>query len=416
MTNSSGSRSRLTYATESSFGVIGTAGWHDVTFDATLTTGTSTGLTNDTTVYHFQVDVDGGGDEDVYIIGLQAQTFGALINAMNQELDGATASLEAETNEVRITSNTVGTSSSVIITDDDLFSSLNDFDTVESPGVLGTGSPSFAIIPHITNTFENVKSAFEDPTQDSSRNVRFYRHGNKAPTGQFTSAIRYGALDDMLAAVLGNSWTGDTLTNGTTLPSFAFESGRLDTSTYTLTKGCRVGSVTLDVPQDDIVRATWNILAREVTRDTSEIAAPSTPPANSNKPMVHHEGSLLYDGASLAIITGFSLTIDNGIQHDPVLFNSLPGDITPGKFRVSGNITAYFADNSIADDWDNETEVSLAFTLSDPAGNDITFTMPVVKLSNFSDPQTDDRTITQTANFMAFNPSGATLTITRSAA
>lgn len=95
-----------------------------------ITAGTdATGLANDTTTYTATVNVD-GTDNAVSIVGNAAQTFDALVTELNVDLTGATAAIVGT--DIVITSASTGTSSSISITDVNLFSSLNGYVSIEA--------------------------------------------------------------------------------------------------------------------------------------------------------------------------------------------------------------------------------------------------------------------------------------------
>lgn len=106
----------------------GVAGYQTVNVGGAITGGSATGLTNDATVYSMNVNVNGSGNQLVQIIGSEAQTYTALLNQINQDLTGATATIVG--GNVVITSATTGTSSTVAITDVTLLAALTDFAAV----------------------------------------------------------------------------------------------------------------------------------------------------------------------------------------------------------------------------------------------------------------------------------------------
>jgi hypothetical protein len=116
-----GSRSLVSYQEETTWGVnpAGTAGTQEVSFTIGKAGGDATGLLNDETVYDASIAVDGGGAQLINVVGEEAQTFTALINQINQDLTGASIALAG--GNLLVTSDTLGTSSAIAITDTDLF-------------------------------------------------------------------------------------------------------------------------------------------------------------------------------------------------------------------------------------------------------------------------------------------------------
>lgn len=84
--------------------------------------GTPTGLKNDTTTYTASVAVD-GTPVAVSVAGNAAQTFTALVAELNTDL-GANATAALVGGDIVITSATTGETSTVVVTDTDLFSSV----------------------------------------------------------------------------------------------------------------------------------------------------------------------------------------------------------------------------------------------------------------------------------------------------
>ncbi|KKM79173.1 hypothetical protein LCGC14_1352580 [marine sediment metagenome] len=83
---------------------------------------------SDGTVYTATIAIDGGGAQPIAVPGSNAQNYLELVNEINDDLTGATASITD--GNVRITSDTTGTSSTVSIVDtggSPLFGSLIDF-------------------------------------------------------------------------------------------------------------------------------------------------------------------------------------------------------------------------------------------------------------------------------------------------
>ncbi len=109
-----------------------------------LTTGGATGLANSATTYTATITVD-GVPQPISIVGSTAQTFGELVVQLNTDLAGTATAVIFSATEMRITSATTGVSSTMLVTDTNLFSSLT-----------GYGSPSYtagaALIPSAPTT------------------------------------------------------------------------------------------------------------------------------------------------------------------------------------------------------------------------------------------------------------------------
>lgn len=111
-----------------------TSGYQEATFTSPITGTDPTGLANDPTVYTATVDVDGTPNA-ISVTGSTAQTFTTLLSEINADLTGAVASIVS--GALRITSSSTGVTSTISITDTDLFSTLTNFDVIDTavPGV-----------------------------------------------------------------------------------------------------------------------------------------------------------------------------------------------------------------------------------------------------------------------------------------
>lgn len=90
-----------------------------------------TGLIDDPTVYTFNVDIDTTGNQLISVIGSNGQLYDLLKDQINNQLTGARAVIHE--GGLSIISETSGSSSSVSITDIDLFSSLSGNVTIDPP-------------------------------------------------------------------------------------------------------------------------------------------------------------------------------------------------------------------------------------------------------------------------------------------
>jgi hypothetical protein len=166
-------------------------GYQDVLFETTAgyIIGTdATGLQNDTTAYGFEADVVSTGGTDsiqISVQGQNAQTFTALITALNTAVQAATSSsttVELVQGKIRITSDLTGATSSVEITSDGyggttaLFSSLNLFDSIDTP-VAGKGVQTLSVYNDdyttVVDSYEGMDSLIDAWTSGSIISTEF---------------------------------------------------------------------------------------------------------------------------------------------------------------------------------------------------------------------------------------------------
>jgi len=399
-----GALNEVYYGVESSFGVVGTAGFQEITFSSGITGGGSTGLTNDATVYQMTVDVDGAGAATVYVVGAEAQTFAALVTRLNNDITGATAAIVG--GAIRITSDSLGASSTIAIVDVSLATALTNFDDIES-ATAGTGStPALLTLPHAAEDFNLTKDPFEDDTLRADGNVFGFRHGNRAAAGSLSGALRYGSWEDWMASALYGdiTWPSDLLKNAVTPTTFIVESALTDVTQFKRVTGAQVSGMTVTVPPTGPVTISFDVMAQNLKWFQTEFASPTAHTGNVNPQMVHYEGSMKYDGVTVARLTSMAFTTDTGAESDFDLFSDIAGSISRRKFRVTGTLTARFIDSQFADNFSDEDTVDIELTLvdkDDPAKKYV-FDLPTVTLSTHELSVSDDGPLVQTVGFQAY--------------
>lgn len=102
------------------------------------TGASATGLLNDATVYTASINVDGGGGQAIAVTGSAAQTYTTLLAEINADLTGATAYLYQ--GNIKVRSDTTGATSTIAITDTNLFSTLTSYVAINSAAAGQTGN------------------------------------------------------------------------------------------------------------------------------------------------------------------------------------------------------------------------------------------------------------------------------------
>jgi hypothetical protein len=100
---------------------------------------------------------------------------------------------------------------------------------------------------------------------------------------------------------------------------------------------------------------------------------------SSTEPFVSFDGCLTEGGAESAILTAFDFTLDNGLEPKFNLCSDEQSQSGIGRINVTGNITAYFDNDTLLNKFLNETESSLLMSVTDAAGNTFGAYLPKVK-------------------------------------
>ena len=203
-------------------------------------------------------------------------------------------------------------------------------------------------------------------------------------------------------------------TSSHTDPSFSIEHWFSDVAQSEVFSGCKINTVSVQLPPTGIATAEFGIMGKDVTTSSSQYF--TTPTAATTSGVVAAvNGAVIVNGARVANITGLNFTVNGGMTAEPVVgANSYP-DIFEGRVTVSGQVTAFFEDNTYFDIFDDETEVAIAcaFTTSNAKDADfVAFVFPRVKFGS-ADKDDGEKGIVQTLSFTAlYNGSGTTSDVT----
>jgi hypothetical protein len=193
--------------------------------------------------------------------------------------------------------------------------------------------------------------------------------------------------------------------------SFSIEHWFPDVPTSELFLGCKVNTLSLDLPPTGMATIDIGVMGQNVQVGTSEyFTAPTSATGTGITAAVN--GALIVDSVPVAICTGLSMNIEGGINMDQAVVgsNQVPFAF-PGRVNVTGEFSAYFDSGDYRDAFFNEDEITLAVVLTTdngPASDFLAFTLPRLKLGGAT--KTDgEQGIIVTAPYQAlFNPLGGT--------
>lgn len=192
--------------------------------------------------------------------------------------------------------------------------------------------------------------------------------------------------------------------------SYSIEHFHSDITQSELFTGCKVAKISLGLPPTGMATIGFEFMGKDMTPAQAQYyTSPSAVTTTGNLSAVN--GVVRLNDATVAILTGLSLTIDSPFTGDPVVGSNTVPTLFPGKVGVSGQATVYFADETLRDVFVDETEVSLylAFTADNTAASDfVAFSLPRIKLGGAS-KNDGQGGLVQTMPFKAlFNSSGGT--------
>ena len=173
---------------------------------------------------------------------------------------------------------------------------------------------------------------------------------------------------------------------GHTDKSFSVEHFYSDVTQSECFTGCKVDKISLNLPPTGLATIGIDFMGQNMITAASQYFTSPTA-ATTTAALAAVNGVLRFNGTTVAIVTGLTLSIDPGFTGDPVVGSNLVPNLFPGTVKVSGQATAYFQDATLRDLFVNETECDMyvAFTADNTAAADfITFGMARIKVGGAS--------------------------------
>lgn len=222
----------------------------------------------------------------------------------------------------------------------------------------------------------------------ADRNVTDIIRTQSSVSGDINFELSYATYDDFIAAVLSSAGTAPgTLTNGTTKKYFTFErkfeTGATDA--YEQFMSNEIDTMSLNFAASQIVTGSMSMIGINATQSTTSIDVSGYTAANTNR--VYNAVSMVttvLEGGVEFKSNVQSLTMDfaNNKRESRAIGSEAPSCIGDGQFVVTGQLTAYFKDNTVYQKFLDQTVTSLQIELEDDAGNTININMPSIIYSN----------------------------------
>lgn len=261
-------------------------------------------------------------------------------------------------------------------------------------------TPAFQRLRHTSCGLKLSKNTIQSAEIRADRQISDMRHGAFQVGGNIGAELSDGTYDDLLQAALGGSWATDVLKAGTTRRYFTMERHFADIGQYQRFTGCEVNSMSLSVTPDAIATVEFDILGRNMTTASTIITGATYTNQTTSSPMDGFSGSIKEGGASIAIITELSLSLENGLNPQNVIGSAEVAKNSIGRSNVTGSFTAFFENQTLLNKFINETESSIEFTLSDGT-NTLTVLLPRVKYTDGDAPAGDEGELFLTMPFQA---------------
>ena len=264
-------------------------------------------------------------------------------------------------------------------------------------------TPSFKPFAHTGTSLAMTKDGLESEKLRGDRQVEDFRHGNQSISGDISSELEYGDLDDIIQAVLCGTWAADVLKAGVTRRSFTVERKFADLATpefhrYT---GCEFNSFALSVSPNAIVTATFGIIGKGLTLATSAVAGSTYATPSDVQPFDSFTGSITEGGSAIAVVTSIEFTLENGLEPLFAVGSVTTNRPSIGKSRLSGTMTTYFESKTLYEKFINETSSAIELTLLDVDGNEYIFSFPNIKYNSGQPDVSGEGAVTISMDFIA---------------
>lgn len=261
-------------------------------------------------------------------------------------------------------------------------------------------TPAMAYLRHTSCSLGVSRDSFTSEEKRPDRQIADVRTGTHKVGGSIGFELSYGEFDLFLAAALAGDWASDVLKAGTVEHSFTLERRHPDIGEYTSYKGCYINKFSLSIKPNAMITGSFDIVGLAGATSTTPLAA--TPTA-SKTDMTYdsYRGELIEGGLPIGVVTALDIALDNGIQPQFVLFEKSAPFVSWGKSSLTGSLSVFFTDNTMAQKFLDGTYSSVEFTLGDGTSKSYTITIPRVLYTGADVPMQADGPLTLTMPFTA---------------
>jgi hypothetical protein len=189
------------------------------------------------------------------------------------------------------------------------------------------------------------------------------------------------ASEAVSCAVMGSK-TWMPLTNQTN-DSYTIEHFFSDIGQSEYFVGCRVSQMAVKLPSTGMATVDFPIMGINAIEQTEAyFQAPAA--ASTGQILAAVNGAVIYNGQVVAVITSMDFTVNGNMTSGDVVGSDIAPDIFAGSMEVSGNMSAYFMDETFQSAFFNEEEVSIIVALTTDTSPDAAFqvfTFPRCKIN-----------------------------------
>jgi len=179
------------------------------------------------------------------------------------------------------------------------------------------------------------------------------------------------------------------------IQSYTIEEGFTNISQYHSIKGAKVDKFSISCQPDKMIDGSFDFVGMTYTDFAASSIASSVTEPGVSTPFDSFTGSLsINSGAiteSLAIVSGVSLQISNGLSRRFAVMSKNAAGVGEGRVNVTGSLNAFFSTSAtLAGLFSAESDIDLSLRLVDLDGNAYLFNIPKLKFTK------DSRSISET--------------------
>jgi hypothetical protein len=263
-------------------------------------------------------------------------------------------------------------------------------------------------------TLALTKDTIQSEEIRPDRQIADFKHGNKQVGGGVDFELAFTDFDDFLEAVMCGTWDADNPQAGTdrllvglVRRSFTIERHFADISKYIRYTGAELNEMSLSISPNANVTGSFSVIGKSQDGTNAIVSGATYPDSVGGGPFDSFSGVITEGGSSIATVTQIDFTVANGIEPQFVIGNDSPEFTTFGKSIVTGTVTAYFADVTLLNKFVAETDSSLLFTLTNAAGDVISFNFPKIVYTGGQPDVSGDGPISIALDFQAIVDSTA---------
>lgn len=185
----------------------------------------------------------------------------------------------------------------------------------------------------------------------------------------------------------GTSLVGRNIRNGTTSKSYTVEKEFADVSSFAQYAGMRVTSMALNFESQQILTGSFGFTGKSQSTSSATVASATTP--GSTNEVMNASGNVgrIWEGGQAiagACFQSLSIDLNNNPREQAKIGSDVLAGVGTGRAEVTGNITAYFENNSLIDKFTSGTKTNFRFQITDAAGNSYIVDMPKVTYTDFT--------------------------------